>query len=331
MFISISQARQLAQDVLVQTGFKKNEATLMVDNFIEAELAGKSSHGLSKVMWLVNNLERFQIATEGEDISVVKETPVSLVIDGKKKTAYYVLNEALNRGIAKAQTSGLTAIGLTNTSATTGYMAQYARKATDSELIALIFTGSPSRLVPFGARQRLWGTNPITVGIPTGNLPLILDMATSKITFGDLMNAFTSGKSLAEGVAIDPDGNLTTNPAEAKEGGILPIAEHKGSGLAFVVEVLAGALTSSMMGQTVKGGWGSFVLLIDPEIMRDKHDFYRDVQQGIAELKSLPKAKDNDGDIYFPGEKSSVTRQATIEAGKIEVRDEVVEKLRELS
>lgn len=297
MTISISEARTLAQSALIKNGFKPSEAALMVDNFIEAELAGKSSHGLSKILWLLNNLDRFPIATDGEDIEIIRETPVSLLIDGKKKTGFYVLNEAMDRGINKAKKSGMVAIGLTNTAATTGYMAQYARKATDAELIAFIFTGSPSRLVPYGTSQKLWGTNPMTVGIPTGQLPLILDMATSKITFGDLMNALNSQQPLAEGVAVDAEGNITTDAAKAKAGGILPIADHKGSGLAFVVEILAGGLTTSMMGQTVKGGWGSFALLIDPEIMRDKADFYEDVQQAIKELKALPKAKDNDEEI----------------------------------
>lgn len=330
MKITISEATLLSKRALVKSGFKEKEAAVMVDNFIEAELSGKTSHGLSKILWLVSNIDKFRIALDGDDVETIRETPVSLLIDGKKKTGFYVLNEAMGQGIKMAKKSGMVAGGLTNTSATTGFMGQYARRATDAELITIIFTGSPSRIVPYGTRQKLWGTNPITVGIPTGSHPLILDMATSKITFGDLMNAFHGKKILDKNVAIDSGGNVTTDPTKALEGGLLPISGYKGSGMAFVVEILAGALTSSMMGQTVKGGWGTFFLLIDPDIIRDKVDFYQDLQQSIAELKSLPKAKNNDDEIYYPGERSAIYRENTIKSGSIEVDDNVIKKLKDI-
>lgn len=95
------------------------------------------------------------------------------------------------------------------------------------------------------------------------------------------------------------EGELTTDPEEAMEGGLLPIAEHKGSGLGFIIELLAGALTSSHVGYNVKGGWGSLFILINPTILRDLNEFKNDVTSAITELKSLPRAKGVD-EIYYP-------------------------------
>lgn len=117
---------------------------------------------------------------------------------------------------------------------------------------------------PLGTTKDLWGTDPITVSVPTHTIPVILDMASSQTTWGDLMVAKTEGKQIKEGVAIDADGNMTIDPAKAMEGGILPIAGHKGSGLAFIVELLGGGLSHSRIGGAVEGGWGSFYILIDP-------------------------------------------------------------------
>jgi L-2-hydroxycarboxylate dehydrogenase (NAD+) len=93
-------------------------------------------------------------------------------------------------------------------------------------------------------------------------------MASSQITWGDLLVAKNAGKEIKEGAAIDGEGNLTTDPGKAMEGGLLPFFGRKGSGLAFIVELLGGALTGSRVGNNVAGGWGSFYILIDPTLFR---------------------------------------------------------------
>lgn len=175
----------------------------------------------------------------------------------------------------------------------------------------------------------MWGTNPITVGIPTNDIPVILDMASTQITWGHLLVAKAQGKHIPEGVAIDKEGNVTTDPEKAMEGGLLPIAGHKGSGLGFIVELLGGALTASRVGNNVVGGWGSLMILIDPNIIRDIDDFKKDVAIAIKELKDSPKMK-GFNEIYYPGEKSQKNRLKALQEGEFDIDDKLFSDLRGL-
>lgn len=287
--IKIQDAINLSNQILQKFGLTEEQAHLSTENFIEGELTGKKSHGLVRIPWIKKKIDDGGISLEEDDISIEKETPVSTLFNGKNKTGFYVVNKALEHGIEKAKKSGIQVIGTTDTSEASGLIGFYARKATDQDLIFIAFNNSPGGLVPYGSIQEMWGTNPITVGIPTHDIPIILDMASTQITWGHLLVAKALGKEIPEGVAIDSDGNVTTDPEKAMSGGLLPIAGHKGSGLGFIVEILGGALTASRVGNNVKGGWGSLMILIDPNILRDINDFKNDIQTAIDELKNSPK------------------------------------------
>jgi len=165
--------------------------------------------------------------------------------------------------------------------------------------------------------------------VPTNSTPVVLDMASSKLTFGDLLVARTEGKKIKEGVALDKDGKPTTDPQEAIEGGLLPISGHKGSGLAFIVELLAGALTGSRVGYAVEGGWGTSYILINPALFRPLEQFKADVEASIKELKNAPKAEGFD-EIYFPGEQSHNKKKAGLESGELEISDNLYSELKKL-
>ena len=111
------------------------------------------------------------------------------------------------------------------------------------------------------------------------------------------------------------------------KGGLLPIAGHKGSGLAFIVELLAGALTGSRVGYSVPGGWGTFYILINRALFRPIDKFKDDVETAIKELKNAPKA-DGFDEIYFPGERSQKLREENLKAGEIEVSDQLIQNLK---
>ena len=168
------------------------------------------------------------------------------------------------------------------------------------------------------------------MGIPTHSIPVVLDMASSQVTFGGLMVAKQTGTEVNSAAVLDAQGHSTSDPLKVLDGGgMLPIAGHKGSGLAFIVELLAGALTGSMIGTAVKGGWGTTYILIDPALFRSLKDFKDDVQTAISELKSLPKA-DGVKEIYFAGEQSYQITQQNLAAGEIEVDEGLYQQLQEM-
>ncbi|MBP9758638.1 Ldh family oxidoreductase [Candidatus Dojkabacteria bacterium] len=329
MKIQIDKAKEFGVKVLKHFGMTTEEAEYSIWNCLEGELTDKKTHGFVRIPLLIKSIKEGKILVGGENISVVKETPVSLLIDGKQKTGLYVVNKALELGIEKVKKSGLLLVGVTNTAPISGLIGQYARKAAENDLIYVGFNNSPGGLIPFGSIKSIFGTNPFTVGIPTNNIPVILDMASSKITWGNLLLAKAEGRSIPEDVAFDSDGNVTTDPQKAMSGGILPISEHKGSGLAFIVELLAGALTSSRCGHNIKGGWGSLFILIDPNILRPIEEFKNDVTSLINEVRNSPKAQ-GVKEIYFPGERSQKEKNENITNNEFELDDKIFDELKQL-
>lgn len=329
MKIKIKEAQDLATKILVSHGFSQEEAKYCVLNCLEGELTEKKTHGFVRIPKLIKFVNDKRVIVGGEDIEVIKETPVSILVDGKKKTGLYVINKALELGIQKVKSSGMVAVGVTNNALISGMIGQYARVATEQDLIYIGFHNSISAIAPFGSAKAIVGTNPITVGIPINDLPIILDMSSSKITYGEVLLALSEKRELESNVVIDKDGHPSTNPDDAFEGALLPMADHKGSGLAIVIELLAGALTGSLVGNNITGGWGSFFILIDPSIIRDINEFKTDAESLIKELKNSPKM-DGFDEIYYPGERSQKKRLEALRSGEFELSDEIYNELIEL-
>lgn len=164
MTVKIKDLTELSEKIIQKWGFSDEEAKLITENFIDGELTGKKTHGLVRLLWMKKQIDAEKINVKKEKIEIVKETPVSLLVDGKNKPGVYVINKALEFGIDKAKKSGIVAVGCTNTAPVSGMVGSYARKATEQNLIFIGFNNSSGGLVPFGAIKELWGTNPLTVG-----------------------------------------------------------------------------------------------------------------------------------------------------------------------
>lgn len=329
MKIKTEEAEKLANEVLTELGFTPNDASLITKNLIEAELVEKKTHGLIRIPAIKKQIEKEAISINGDLPEKISETANSLHLDGKNKPGFIVIYQSLEESIQKAKESGMVCVGLKNVGYASGYIGAYARIATENDLIFIGFNNSAGGLIPHGSKKELWGTNPLTIGVPTSSDPVILDMASSMTTWGNLMVSKQEGKKLSEGLALDGDGKPTTDPEKAMEGGILPFGGHKGSGLAFIVELLAGALTGSRVGYSVEGGWGSFYILINPTIFRSLKDFKSDVSTAIDELKNAPKA-DGVTEIYYAGEQSNNLRKLHLESGEIEVNDALLANLKNI-
>jgi len=333
MKIKLSEIRNLIFKYINKLGFSDEESKIIAENFFEAEITGKKSHGLGNLFWFkravtVKGSSGYEVAIKSEPINVIKETPISLHVDGKHKTGHLVMRKALELAFEKINKSKVVLVGLFNTAPSTGYVGFWARKATEKNLIFLCWNNSNGRDAPYGSVQKLYGTDPITIGIPTNNFPIILDMATSKITVGQLMNYQREKKPLPPESAIDAKGNFTTDAEIAwVEGALIPFGGYKGSGLTFIGEMLAGALTGSRVGYSVPGGWGTFFILFDPRIFRPIKEFKKDINTAILELKNSKK-REGIVEIYYPGEKSQKIRQDNLEKGYIDIDEIVINKIK---
>lgn len=322
MKLEIRDAEEMTNRVLQSWGICAEESKSITENLIEAELVQRKTHGLVTLPLIKHSIEQGTLNLANDQIAVIRESPVSLLIDGMRRSGFYVIGRALDLASAKIGNSGLVIVGLSNTAPSTGLVGLYARKATERNLIFICFSNCEGGLVPFGLKAAIWGTNPFTVGIPTKDVPVILDMASTRVNWGKIFLAQLEGKDIEYGIAIDKDGHITTNPHEALEGGILPFAEHKGSGLAFIIELLAGALTRSRVGYSVPGGWGTLFILIDPRLFGPIEEFQANTEAFIQEMKSAERMP-GFGEVYYPGERSQELRQETLSLGFIDISDDL--------
>lgn len=332
MNVKIGELKDLSLNALKKIGFPDHDCHIIIDHLITAELCGKKSHGIVRIPRLKAQVESGKIKTLPDDPEIIKETPISLHINGKYKTALVVLDWAMDRAIPKAKKTMACFVGTKDVGPVSGMIGYYARKVAKKDLILLGFNNSVAGLTPHGSKESLWGTNPFTAGIPTNNpdLPIVLDMASAKMTFGDVMVHAALNKMLPEGVSVDKEGNPTTDPKKAAEGSQLPFEGRKGSGLAMIVEILAGPLVGSKGGNAVAGGqWGSFFILLNPELFRAVDGFKEDVQKMIDELKHSKKQEDVE-EIFYPGEKSGMQMLKNLKNGTIDVPDELVKSLQAL-
>ena len=178
MKITINEATELSVSFLKSLGLLEKESTLITQNIIDAELAGKETHGFIRLPFIKKKEIEGKLNKDELRLDVVSESSVSLHINGHNKLGYDVIYKSLDLAFEKIKISKIVSVGLKDLGIT-GYIGGYARKAVEKNLIFIGFNNSPCGLVPYGAKKDLWGTNPLTIGIPANDIPVILDMAST--------------------------------------------------------------------------------------------------------------------------------------------------------
>ena len=233
------------------------EAGRISTHLLGANLAGHDSHGVARVPRYVEWLQAGYVL-KGQDAEVVTDGGCFALLDGKFGFGQTVAPQAVDLGIARALQHGIAVVGLRN-AGHIGRVGDYAEAAIRAGLISVHFVNVAGSVLvaPFGGTDRRFSTAPFAVGVPLPGRPLVLDFATSLVAEGKVLVASNGGKALPHDALIEPDGRLSgdphtlyghydaigpRNPANG-QGAIRAFGEHKGSGLAFMCEMLAGALT----------------------------------------------------------------------------------------
>lgn len=260
------------------------------------------------------------------EVKVEKETPVSVLLDAGANPAPLVAQVATDRAIEKAKASGLAIVGIHNLFSSTGAQAFYARRIAEAGFIGIVQSRPPASTAAFGSVEPLFGTNPIAFSFPTLDEPLIFDMTTSAMTWYGLVLASAQGASIPAGMAIDTEGNETTNPAAAMKGALLPFGnDYKGASMAMVVEILSGVLVGADY-CAVDGEWGSSFIVIDPEVSIGQEEFRRRCSDMIKKMKSARKLPDIES-IRLPGERAASCYKESMATGMVEVDEAILTKL----
>jgi LDH2 family malate/lactate/ureidoglycolate dehydrogenase len=264
----------------------------------------------------------------GCQINVLKETMVSVQLDGDNGPGQWVSVVAMRHAIRKAKASGVGVVGAIHSNHF-GAAGHYAWMAAQEGLIGLCTTNGGLVLAPWGGVTPTFGNNPLGVGIPAGkHPPIVLDIAMSTVAMGKVSLAVAEGKPIPLGWMMDKRGQPTTNPDDFRDGFGVPIAEHKGYGLALTMEMLAGVLTGAGFchdhGREIARDdarppdLGHFFLAINPEMFMPVADFRARVDRMIDEVKSSAPAEGSRG-VIVAGEPEMLARAANLAAGSVPV------------
>jgi LDH2 family malate/lactate/ureidoglycolate dehydrogenase len=326
MKVKVSELKKLLVKIISANYYTQEQARVITDILIWAELTGKSNHGTLKLL----GPEPIQNIKPEKEITITKQTSVSMMIDGGGAAGPLPANFATDKTIELAKKSGIAFVTMNNTFSSTCALGYYAEKIAKQDLIAYLCSSSPKAQAHYGSIDPTYGTNPLAYGFPSENEPIVFDMATSAVTFYSLVRASLEGEQIPEGIAIDKDGKPTRDAAAAMEGAILPFdRSYKGSDLAMSIEILAGVLSGAhyVFGED-EGDWGSLFVAIDPEIFIGKTEFKKRVSDLIIKVKS--QRHQTGMEIKIPGLEMASEIGEKLAKDEVEINDDIYNDLLKL-
>ncbi|MDN2482987.1 Ldh family oxidoreductase [Vibrio agarivorans] len=268
--VNEGQLRELALNKLTTAGLDAATAQEVTDVLVHADKTGVHSHGVMRVEHYCTRLAAGGLNKEAQ-FRIEQVSPSVAVLDSDDGMGHSALIAATEHGIEMAAETGLGFVSVKNTSHC-GALSYFMEQATSQGMIAIAMTQTDTCVAPHGGAERFLGTNPIAFGFPVeGSHPMIVDMATSATAFGKLLHAKETGQEIGKGLAIDKEGNETTNPHEVEN--LLPFGGHKGSGIALAIDALTGVLMGANFGNHITRMYGeydkmrklaSLVIIIDP-------------------------------------------------------------------
>ncbi len=305
--MKINKLKTLIADIFVKHRLSKSHARICSEAIINAELVGAPAHGLSRLKMYCDRIKK-KVINPKPKIKIKKISQSITHIDANNSIGFVAANIGIKEAISNAKKTGFGLVGIKN-SGHYGLSGYYAEQAVKKNLISFIFTNAPPAIAPHGALKSLFGTNPICFGTPTNSkIPFILDTSVSMINRGKIRVASITGKKIPEGVALDKFGKPTTDAKKALQGVQLPIAGFRGSGLAWMLDILSGVFTGGNHGGKVKDPFDDFSgpqnighLFIVIKANLFVNNYNKRIKENIKRIKKLPKLK-GVREILYPGE-----------------------------
>lgn len=310
---------RFTKDVFCSIECSESDAELAATGLLRADLRGIDSHGIARLTGYVRLWEAKRANTRPQ-IKIVHETPSTGVVDGDSGLGLVVAPFAMDLAISKAKNVGSGWIAVRNSNHF-GIAAQHALKALEEDMIGIVMTNASALVAPTFSIERLLGTNPICVAVPSGNeSPFVADLATTTAANGKLEILQRKNEPAPRGWIQDKDGNSSTNPHELKAGGaLLPLGgeqgSHKGYALGAIVDIFSGVLSGANYGPWVPPfpayvaipenmpgkGIGHFFGAMRIDGFRKADDFKKDMDQWLIRFRNALPGKGHKK-VIVPGD-----------------------------
>ena len=328
--------KKIVKNIFKNFNLNNNHAAISAEYLIKAELVGAHSHGLSRLKMYCERLEKKTINPKPK-IKIKKISHSIAHVDAKNSIGFVAADVGIKIAIKNAKKTGIGLVAIKN-SGHYGLSSFYAEQATKKNLMVWCFTNAPPAIAPYGAKKSLFGTNPICFGTPSSSkVPFILDTSMSMINRGKIRVAAKLKKKIPLGVALDKFGKPTTDPKKALKGVQLPIAGFRGSGLAWMVDIMSGVLTGANHAGKVKDPFDDFTgpqnvghlfLVLKPSIFVGKN-YTKRIKENIKIIKKLPKVK-GVNEILYPGQGLSFRYKKNLKKG-IVIPKNILEEIKKLN
>jgi len=325
-----------ARRVYEKLGAPEQDAQLLADTLVQADLWGHQSHGVMRLSWYAARIEAGVMHAKTRAEYLVDAGALTL-IDGHDGVGQVLAATAAREAIARAKKHGVGVVGLRNSNHF-GTAMYYTLMAARDGCVAFLSTNASPAMAPWGGRKKAIGTNPWSLAAPAGKYaPMVLDVANTAVARGKVYLAKQKGLPIPLGWAINAVGEPTTDPREAIEGTILPLAEHKGYAIAMLMDVFSGVLTGSSFGSAVNGpyqfdrrsGCGHLMIALNIEAFQPLGLFNARMEELIEQTKAVLPANGFD-EVLYPGEPEARNEKQNRERG-LELPKDTLADLRKVA
>ena len=302
-----NKLKKLITKIFINHKLSRKDASICAEALVNAEIVGAPSHGLSRLKMYCDRINK-KVINPKPKIKIKNISKSITHIDADNSIGFVAADIGIKKAIENAKKTGIGLVGIKN-SGHYGLSGYYAEQAVKKNLITFVFTNAPPAIAPHGAIKSLFGTNPICFGTPTNSkVPFILDTSVSMINRVKIRVAAKTGKKIPDDVALDKFGKPTTDAKKALAGVQLPIAGFRGSGLAWMVDILSGVFTGGNHGGAVKDPFDDFSgpqnighLFIVMKSNLFVSNYNKRIKNNIDQVKKLPKIKGLK-EILYPGQ-----------------------------
>jgi LDH2 family malate/lactate/ureidoglycolate dehydrogenase len=303
------------QSIFENCGMSADDARLLADSLVVADVRGVHSHGVLRVPDYVRRLTRDGVNPKGRP-RVVRDAGAALVVDGDNAMGQIACHFAMERALDRAAGTGVAAAAVRGSNHC-GALFYFAMMALERGMIGLVTTNALPTMAPWGGRDKILGINPLAVAIPSGDEPpIVLDVAFSGSSHGKIRVFHQKGLPIPDGWAFDKDGNPTNDDAAAIEGLLQPIGGFKGAGLAVVMGVLSSLLSGAAFGTELgnmidgprAGADGQFVMALNVSAFEDLARFRARVDGVVRQIRASKPAPGFER-CYSPGELEHLIEQ----------------------